>query len=293
MDKESEKILSNLYNKLYLNIEKNKKKVNKNSIIISFLLINSNERYRLLNESSISLDNIPMHITTDLRTKHFIRNTDKLNNYTITANGIWEVENKNNIINESILIKYLDDKFFNVYGVSDKPLSDKEKVILFSMIAARAFSEESSVDLNKDETVRNSWKDIMDKSYEKLNSLHLISKLDRISFYGKPGNEHPVSGVFRSNEDIPKKTKGLFKAAGNRKYFLDICQESKISKENLKYLFRLIFGDKVLSIPDINEIDAFCRDIANSKNIYIFDPREHIFSKPEYDEVIRDTLLFE
>ncbi len=287
-----ETTLTKFYQKLYNNIEKNKKKVNENSIIITFLDLKSNVRYQLLNESSISSHKIPQKILIDLQNKKLIRSTDTLNSYTITAKGIWEVESKNSIINETILLDYLDQKLFNVYNISDKPLTDKQKVILFSMIAARTFSEKSSIDLKKEETVMDTWKEIVDKSYEKLKSLNLISKLDQKDLYGKVGTEHPVSNLYRHTDELPKKTRGLFKALGNQKYFLDLFQNSEISKENLDFLFKQIFENKVLSSADIYEIDKFCRDIASTKNIYIFDPREHLFSKPEYDEIIRDLLLF-
>lgn len=293
MDKDSEINLQKFYQRLNFNLQKKQKKVNEKSIFISALDMKSNDRYRLLSESAVSTDEIPKSILTDLKTKKWIRNTDTLNTYTITAKGIWEIENTSSKISDNILLEYIDEKFFNVYGISEKPLSDKHKVVIFSMIAARTFSEKSSVDLNRDETARNTWKDIIDESYEKLKTLHLISKLNRESLYGIQGNEPPVSTVFRHTDDLPKKTRGLFKAPGNRKYFLDLYLDSKISKDGLSHLFKLIFDEKILAIPDINEIDSFCRYIANNKNIYIFDPREHIFSRPEYDEIIRDTLLFE
>jgi hypothetical protein len=44
-------------------------------------------------------------------------------------------------------------------------------------------------------------------------------------------------------------------------------------------------------LTEINDIDTFFQEIAFTKNIYVFDPREHIFSKPEYDEIMRETLL--
>ncbi len=292
MMENQEMVLKKFYQKLYDNLEKNKKKMKENSVIISFLDLKSNDRYRLLSESSIFSYKIPKEILSELQNKKLIRNTDTLNSYTITAKGIWDIENKNNFISELILLDYLDQKFFNVYNVSEKPLTDKQKVIIFSMLAARTFSEKSSVDLKKDETVMNTWKEIVDKSYEKLKSLNLISELDQKDLYGKSGNEHPVSNLYRHTDELPKKTRGLFKALGNQKYFLDLLQNNEISKETLSFLFKQIFNNKVLSTSEINEIDSFCREIAFTKNIYLFDPRDHIFSKPEYDEIIRETLLF-
>lgn len=285
--------LEKFYQKLYDNLEK-LNKLKENSIIISFLYIKSNDQYRLLNESSIFSYKIPKEIINNLQERKLIRNTDTLNNYVITAKGIWDIENKKNILNEIKLINYIDNKFFNVYKLSEKPLTDKQKVILFSMLAARTFSEKSSIDLKKDESVMNTWKEIVDKSYETLTSLHIISELDKDDLFGKKenkGNEKPVSHLYRHTDELPKKTRGLFKAIGKQKYFLDVSKDSEISKDSLGFLFKQIFESKVLSLTEINEIDTFCQEIAFTKNIYVFDPREHIFSKPEYDEIIRETLL--
>lgn len=285
--------LEKFYQKLYDNLEKINK-LKENSIIISFLYIKSNDQYRLLNESSIFSYKIPKEIINNLQDRKLIRNTDTLNNYVITAKGIWDIENKKNILNEIKLINYIDNKFFNVYKLSEKPLTDKQKVILFSMLAARTFSEKSSIDLKKDETVMNAWKEIVDKSYEKLTSLDIISELEKDDLYGKKenkGNEKPVSHLYRHTDELPKKTRGLFKAIGKQKYFLDISKDSEISKESLGFLFKQIFESKVLSLTEINDIDTFFQEIAFTKNIYVFDPREHIFSKPEYDEIMRETLL--
>jgi hypothetical protein len=116
----------------------------------------------------------------------------------------------------------------------------------------------------------------------------LISNLE---LYGKIGNEHLVSSLFRRANDLPKKTRGIYVAPGTANYFLDLFEDSNISNEKLSHLFKQIFGNKALSYREINDIHAFCCDIAYSKSSYVFDPKQHIFSKPEYDEVIRDTLL--
>lgn len=284
--------LNKFYQNLHTNIIKKKKKVKENSIIIAFLDSTSNDRYKLLNESAISAHKIPSNTLTELENKNFVRNTDILNHYTITAKGIWEIETKNDLISEQNLINYLDQKLFNVYNFSNKPLSDKQKVIIFSMLAARTFSEKSSIDLKIDDNILNVWEEIVEKSYEKLNSLKLISKLEKKDLYGKAGTEHPVSNLYRHTDELPKKTKGIFKALGKQKYFLDIFKDSEISNENLNFLFNLIFDKNVLSSTEIYEISNFCNDIASNKNIYIFDPREHIFLNPKYDGIIRDVLLF-
>jgi len=291
MEVNLEHYLKKFYDKLYDNLVM-KKKLKNSSVLISFLEIKSNVRFRLLSESSIPCFKIPREALTNLLTRRLIRGTDEIDNYTITARGVWEYENGKNIIDEVFLIKYLDKKFFG-FEDSQKSLSDKEKIILFSMIAARTFSKKSPIDLKKDETTNNIWQDILYNASEKLKSLDIISEKNQKEFHGKlyapKGNEHPVSNIIRHSDQLPKKTKGLYKAPGEQKYYLDIYKDSKISKENLSYLFWLIFDDK-LSDTVIEEVVNFCREIAYDKNIYIFNLQEHIFSRPEYDDIIRDSI---
>jgi len=289
--------LNKFYSSLYNMILKNKSKIDNKSILISFFSFKSNVRYKLLSESAIPSYKIPKDIFDELKNKNLIRTTDTLNSYTITANGIWEIENRDGTLDLTGFLNNIDQKYFNAYVDSNKPLSEKQKVIIFSMIAARAFSDKSTVDLKKNEETRNAWKEITDQTYHKLKDLGIISNLkiesnDSKSLYGNSKTERPVSNLYRHTDKLPKITKGIFKASGGQKYFLDLSNDPDMFKERLNYLFDLVIGNIHISYSEIDEMYNFCCDIANKKNIYVFDPIEHIFSKSKYDESMRDVLLF-
>jgi len=289
--------LNKYYSSLYSNILKNKSKIDNKSILISFFNFKSNVRYKLLSESAIPAYKMSKDILDELKNRNLIRATDTLDNYTITANGIWEIENREGTLDLSGFLNHIDKKLFNVYVDSNKPLNEKQKVIVFSMIVARAFSDKSTVDLNKNEDTTNAWKEITDQTYYKLRDLGIISNLkiesnDPLSLYGNSSADQPVSNLYRHTDKLPKLTKGIFKAPGGQKYFLDISNDANIFKEQLKYLFELIIGTSKISYSEIDEMYTFCCDIANKKNIYVFDPIKHIFSKSKYDEIMRDVLLF-
>lgn len=288
--------LDKFYASLYTTMLRNKKKIEKESIFLSFLKMSSNTSYELLSESSIHAHKISAEMIDELQNLNLIRATDSLNKYAITAIGIWEVENKTDLISMPSFLTYVDEKYFNVYANSSKPLNDKQKVIIFSMIAARTFSDKSSVDLKRNDDTTNAWKEITDQVYYKLKDMGIISNLkiesqDGKSLYGKLGTEKPVSNLYRHTDKLPKLTKGIYKAPGQQKYYLDLSDNCDLFKDQLIYLFNLVIGNKQISYSEINDLSDFCRNISNEKNIYVFAPQDHIFSKSEYDEVINDILL--
>lgn len=289
MSMDAEYYLKRFYDKLYENLLF-ENKLKKESILISFLELKSNSRYTFLESAAISEEKIPEIILLDLKRNNLVRPSDEVNKYTITGKGVWKVEKNRKRVTEDIIVDYLDKKKFDFYS-SNKKLSDKEKIILFSMISARTFSEESPIDLKKDEYTLNAWKRIIYESYSKLNELKLVKKLSEEQLYGKKGNEHKVSNLIRHTDSLPKKTKATFKAKGKQKYFLDIFFKNSLSKEKLTHIVNIIFNlDKNNSTELVEEINDFCLKIAYEEAPYIYDLENHLFSSPEYDDIVKDAI---
>jgi hypothetical protein len=279
--------LLKFYNLLYDNLEL-KKKLKDKSIIKSFIDIKANDRYRLLNDSSITSEKLPTDQLQTLLKTGMIRNTDEINKYIITAKGVWEIEKNNNIISELSLIEFIDNKFYNFFD-SEIKLRDREKSIIFSMICARSFSLKSSVDLKKDDFALNSWKEIIEKCADKLISLNIINTKNKENLFGGKSTEHPVSNLIRHTDELPRKTKGLYKAAGKQQYFLDIFKDNVFNKEELSYLIWIVFSEQYDNII-IDDILKFCNNIAYNESVYVYDINTHIFSTPEYDDILRDAF---
>jgi hypothetical protein len=283
--------LKKFYNKLYDNYILKYKKLKSNSLLISFIDIKANDRFRLLTESSIKPISIPGLELKNLKLNKYVRNSDNSNNLSITGKGVFEIENQCNKISIEKLINCLDEKLFSLFTELEKNLSDKQKVILFSMISARSFSEDSAVDLQRNEKINETWGAIVDESFHFLKDIGIIKKLSEKELYGKKGNEHPVSNVFRHTDQLPRLTGGIFTALGNQKYFLNVYIDNSISKEGLLFILRKIFEGISLDIVNIQKISDFCRDIAHTKDTMIFDPKKHIFSGHTYDYFIKDLLI--
>lgn len=287
------KYLELFYNKLQSNLIKKYKKNKYSSILIWFIEIKSNDRLRVMLASHIKSSRVPEQSLRDLLKDKLIRETNIIGDYAITSQGVWEYERNNGIISNDMLLENIDDKYFNTYKEIGKPLSAKEKVIIFSMISARAFSKKSPVYLKSEKNLLDNWESIINDSYSILLSLSFVKVLTENELFGKPGNEHKVSALFRHTDKLSKKTRGIYMCANSRdqKYYLDIYKEGELCQDSLKFIFRQVFSGKNLIAAEVDSICNFCDKTASSKSIYIFNIREHLFHKPEYDTAIRDALL--
>jgi hypothetical protein len=200
-----------------------------------------------------------------------------------------EVEKDRETLDVGGLLDFIDSTYFDLFE-KRKPLTEREKVIIFSMLSARAFSEESSVDMRKDDSVKDAWKDVLISSYNKLRELGIINKLAPEELMIDCGIEHPASHLIRHTDQLPRKTKAIYKAIGKNKYYLDVEDNGSVSVEKLAYLFWLVLGDK--ATPDnIDSIHEYCTKTAYDASIYVYDMAEHKYSSPRYDAIMRDGLV--
>jgi len=267
---------------------KREKSLRENSVLLSFLRIQSASKYRLLRKSTLSSVFIPSQIMTALLAKGHIQCIENIDNYAITAKGVWHYEHNIDLINEENLLSYINDNFFIPKVRSD--LNDKQKVILFMMISARSFSQRSSVDLKRSDVAKNKWQEMLEKSYDVLYDLGSIVKLKKENFLGQRGNVHVVSSIFRHNNQMVQKTRGIYSYNRKQEYYLDLHKNSTFSQDKLSYLFWKVFqGD--ISSASANDIISYCNEISRRESIYLFDMPEHIFSMPTYDVIIKDALM--
>ncbi len=269
------------------------KSLKASSVLVSFLETRSASRYKLLSNSTISSGKVPSEILASLLNEKEVQAVGNIGEYAITAKGVWEYEQDLGLMNEKVFLTYLNEKYF-----SDKyprqnirsGLDDREAVILLAMIAARTFSEKSSVDLKKDDVVKGKWQDVLGKSYDLLYNLQTITKLKKEDFLGKTGNINIVSSIFRHNTQMVQKTRGIYSYTGRQEYYLNLYKNETISKDELSYLFWKIFKGEV-SLESVDSIIEYCNSVSSKENIYLFNMEEHIFSMPNYDSLLKDSLL--
>ena len=285
MDEESYH-LNRFYRILYENIKKYKK-LKDNSIILSFLKTRKASIFRILKRSTMSSNLIPLETLTSLLKKGLIQNYGQFNTYIISAKGVWIIEKENDNMSLDLLFSFFNKEYFNLKIEAD--LNDKEKVILFTMIATRTFSDKSTIDLKKDLIIRDKWKEIMEKTHNFLKTQSYIN-IKKEKLFNTTGNIHIVSSLFRHNNKMVQKTRGIYNYNRKQEYYLDIYKNNIFNDEKLTYLFWKLFDGKI-SNKEINIITNYCNEISLKDSIYLFNIKNHIFSMPKYDIKIKDAII--
>lgn len=295
-------LLVDLYNKLHSSIsEKYSKKKTFTSLIYPLVNVKSNNRLEIFDHAKFEIDETNSHSAKVLVDDGLARWMDDNQNLILTLKGIWEYESSNNLVDFKTVMSILDEKYLDFIQIKDNHLKDRDKVVLFSMIATRAFSHNCPVDLMMDDA-KDVWKDVLDSSRRLLAEVGVIENSEDDKFYGKKGNEHLVSNIFRHTDELPKLTQRIFNALGNQRYYLHIY-EADVGKPVLKlgYLFKKIkdvnsakgkkIGKESIWDSSHDKIADHLYRIAIEKNIYLFDPQKYEFLNTRFQQDIVEALI--
>lgn len=277
------------YDVLYQNLY-NENKLVEGSIFKQLLWSWSNQVLEYLDSASVSSEKIDPLILNELIEKEFVRGGSEFSKYVLTAKGVWEIEATLEKIDSQLLLDYIDkSKYFVKWGGN---LSNKEKVVILSLIALRAFCEETP--LNRKNGIRSldNINEVMTKSIiflkENVNDFNLKLSED--------AREGPINSIFARLQELPKKTRGLYKFNKKEsKGWLDVYDEEKgkLSEEKLAYLLWKVFGGN-LSFEKQNTINKFCNDILYDHKNYVYNSKEiesFIFSGIAYQNIISNSLF--
>jgi hypothetical protein len=282
------KYLQRAYNR-FAEYLKAKKKWTGNSLLSSILNIKSNDRLKLLIDFSLSSTAVPKSVLQSLRNNGYIRPAGSTEKFALTAAAIIAIEKKAGIDPIETLIKTVDEKFFlDVFSFKGQALSHREKIILLTLILFRSFSEESALDIKRDERARDSIQKTFIKAANFLEKEKLIPHLSDKDLFGELGNEHPISNVFRHSDALPKKTYTLFQSSKkrNQSYYLDLLKNDEISTKDMGYVLWLIFREK-LSIVLFDELDVLCRSVLSEYGIIVFENIDSSFYHPKYNDLLK------
>ena len=276
--------LQKIYDLLRNTLEANGKLKHDSCLVSLAFGVKSNVRNNLIKSSALDKNDFNSNEREEMIDLGFIREIEDTGKYEITAQGIWEIEKKS-VIDIEGLISYIDkERFF----VEIKGMSDKEKIIIFSMICGRAFSSEAQIDLMDQDLLEN-WSKVLDDSFRKLSEFGLIktTKANWEKSLYKKGTEHPVSVIIRHTDALPKKVNRIFKAPGDQKYYLDIMNNEKPDLDSLTYLFKKVFGD-TMDLSNLDEIVDHCKSIFVENANFLYKHGSE-FTHPKYDMYLKEA----
>ncbi|MBC8200011.1 MAG: hypothetical protein H8E80_08215 [Desulfobacteraceae bacterium] len=283
-------LLIKLYENLKTTFIRNHKGKDEKSIYFSLLNLGSKtKRMRILQKAAVpamSLNNKHLELLINL---NYVEYIDKKRDICFTSFGIWKSENILDVIDTKELLDFIDNKWFNCFADFNRPLSDKEKVILFTLLSVRAFSKNSAVEL-KNENCHDGWAKALNLSFDFLHKKQIISDKNLLSSMTKETKSlQPVIHFFRYSEYLPKQTNGIFIARGNNSYYLDLYKHEKIDVQSLIFLFEIIFQDK-MDFVLMDKTNEHCQKTSYDISIKVFTLDKHIFSTLDYDDLVKQTL---
>lgn len=202
--------------------------------------------------------------------------------YILTAKGAWFIEETyyGRTIND--MISKIDDKSF---ALNTEKISEKNKVIVLSLISARCFSEKTSLEYSTEET-RGAFMALLRNSFELLSELGIIDS----SFESmcKTTTKNEISSFLNAIDKLPALTYQIFSRYGRNRYYLDVVENDVIQKEKVISLFRIIFeGDIPLEFVEV--LSTFCNNMPLEYG-YMFHGEGESFSGSDIDRIIEDCI---
>lgn len=258
-------VVKSMYGELK-RILKVEKKLRYNSVLLSFLKIKSNQRLAYLERTSCTKSMFIGQLD-ELLSRGDIQHFGDGDKYCITAQYVWKQEKEALLENNCIPVLF-DEEYFNCPKAEG--ISEKERVIIYTLLVARAFSLESAMDLKTGEQYWSKWEDLVGDAYNVLKDAGMLEKLKREDLYSKKSTENKVSALFRHTDSLPKKTLLRFIAPGMQRYFLDLVdKDQKVIPAEVTAILKIAFPKNLLDLERIDALSKACIEIAYSKGMYL------------------------
>jgi len=280
-----------LHDKFYaplLEKVKSEKKVNKQPLFVRFMEMTTNSLMNTLESCSVKSQNISQSQLTTLLENDWIRGGNHIDEYIITAKGLWKIETQLEKIDINKLVENIDNKKFKM-KIGGK-LRDEEKVVTLTLIALRSFYDKTPV--NRELANHCELINALNDSITFLKEMQSISS----SYVLSPpkSGEDPVTYVLRRTDGVPRRTRNLYQIGHRENYFsLYNPETDDISEYDLGYLLWKVFGGN-LTREDEQKIVSFCDNllIKYKNHIYTKDMASHfVFSDIKHKFIIESALF--
>jgi hypothetical protein len=260
-------IIESMYDELkrLLMVEK---KLRNNSVLLSFLKIKSNSRLSYLERTCQPEAFFLGQLEQRLSNKD-IQHYGEDDKYCLTADYVWRRE-KEHILNNDFIPQFFDEEYFNCPKYEG--ITEKEKVIIFTLLFARAFSEGTAMDLKIGENYWSKWEELTADTYDVLTRIGLITNLQKDALFSKSSTENKVSSLFRHTDVLKKKTFLRFVGPGEQKYYIDVCDAyGNFSAAELVKLLKIMVKGDTLSLEMLDKLSEDSIGLAHSKGLYLTD----------------------
>ncbi len=258
-----DQLLSIFYEQFLKALPKNGDK----SVLLYFMSQNEKTRVDILNRSSINIsyENFSSDDINDLLRELFIVKTEKPNTYCITSRGIFEQEKKLELISTYGFLDSLQEKYFNVAGTNEK-LTAREKTVCIMLIYTRSFSQESSMNIEGDNSsyIDTKWLEIYNRCDDLLEKNNLLRNITNNNTRG----ESSISDIMRHTNRLSIKIQNIYKAPRNHSYYLDLLDKNgNLDIDKTSFVLKKVI-DIGISIDNIREIKKFItKNLSNITNV--------------------------
>lgn len=248
------KILCDIYRSLKSNFTSK-------SVLKKLLTSKTTDTIGWFDESNIDMSKYNFNYINSLEKKGLIRKTsNEISKYSLTAHGLYEVEVNKKITTIDDLITEIDRKW-----VSEKKekIDPKDKLLLTTLVGLRFFSNKCYLQLDGGITSDNYYK-IIKKSIDRLVINNLIDFKVLQTFEKR---KNPADYMMARTDSLKKITNSIFTNKGTgKRHWLEIADDNDvIEKEKLKYLFEILFKEKLTSPDNILDMRSYFEALINER----------------------------
>lgn len=269
-------------------------RVRGDSIIGSLVSKTNNNRAQVLRKTAVPASDIPQDIVDELTGRVMVVDTGD-GSFAITMYGVWYIERLNLVVDDDYLIGWMQRHFFEPLFTSETKLGDRDLCVAYTLIAMRAFSEDTCMNLKKDSRSRTLWWEILKKSSEFLNSAGLIKKAicddDFKDEDGKTkGSDDPVVNVVRHCVNLGGASGGRY-VNNKLEYWFDVCDDTdEPNSATLSKLIGSIFKDADTAVASslASFANDLCMDYGWKMEQYLKGPS---FYDVRYDALVTEAFL--
>jgi hypothetical protein len=282
--------LLSMYDNLRSAYVAQKQKLVQGSVFLGLMAMGSkNKRMRVLLDAAVPASALGS-VANELTRRGLAERAAADGRLTLSSRGIWEAEQAKGVLDSDALLAYIDEKWFRCFDDIQAAVTDKEKLLLFVLLSARAFSSSTGVSLQNTKAFE-AWTDTVVSASRFLIASGLTGDTGAEAVLRADGvraSLQPLVKFFRYSEYLPKKTEGIF-VAKNLNYFLDLESDGRVERSKLSYLFGLVLADKVdLGMAD--RVHEYCRERAYELAAKVRPAGSPSFASSQLDQLVEAAL---